>query len=119
MSDLEPKIRAYYNLQPTDYPVSQSIVLSQGIGPNGVCEQTLSMVLQKELASTAPSLRLEFYGVRKLVLQQPEWSLISIGHIEIAIPTGLRNVESNILVRDPEQEQIIRFECRDFEAYLG
>ena len=44
---------------------------------------------------------------------------ISIGHIEIAISTGLRNVESNLLVRDPEQEQIIRFECRDFEAYLG
>jgi hypothetical protein len=115
VSELKTKIRDYYALQPKDYHVVQSIKLSQNFGRTGVCEQTLSLVLQKEVVSVA-RLCLEFYDVRKLLLQQPEWSLISIGLLDISMPAGSQ--ENSLLVRDLDQERIISFECQDFRAHV-
>src|SRR5215467_5538310 len=112
MSELKTKIRDYCALRPKDYHVVQSITLSQNFGPTGVYEQTVSLVLQKEVVSVA-RLCLEFYGVRKLLLQQPEWSLISIGLLDISMQTGLQDFENNLLVCDLDHEAIISFECRD------
>src|SRR5262249_32105858 len=105
----------YYDLRPKDYHVVQSITLSQKFGPSGIFEQTLSLILQKKVVSEA-RLCLEFYGVRKLLLQQPEWSLISIGLLDISMQTGLQDFENNLLVRDLDHDAIISFECRDFDA---
>lgn len=119
MSELESKVREYYQLRPTDYSVVRHITLSQGAGPGGVFEQRLSLVLQRQPGSTVANLYLEFYGVQKLVLQQPMRSLLSIGHIEIRVGRGASNDSSNFIVLDPEQEEVLRFECRDFEAHIG
>jgi hypothetical protein len=119
VSALQDSIREYYELRPTEYSVVRTMTISQGIGPTGICEQTLSLVLQKELGSPGKSLFIEFHGVRNLLLRQPEWSLISMGHIEISAPSELQKYSSTLLVRDSDQEQIIRFECRDFEAHVG
>jgi hypothetical protein len=117
VSELKIKIRDYYDLRPKDYHVMQSITLSQSLGSTGVCEQTLSLVLKKEAVSAA-RLHLEFYGVRNLLLQQPEWSLITMGLLDISMPTGLQDFENGLLVRDLDQERIISFECRDFHAHV-
>ena len=119
VSELESKVREYYKLRPTDYSVVRQITLSQGAGPGGVFEQRLSVVLQRRPGSAVANLYLEFYGVQKLMLQQPMRSLLSIGHIEIRVGGAASNGSNNFIVIDPEQEQVIRFECRDFEAHIG
>jgi hypothetical protein len=117
VSEFDEKIREYYALRPTDYYVVRSISLNQSISSSGEYEQSLSIVLQKELANSKNCLYLEFYAVRKLVLQQTDWSRFSIGHIEILAPTEVPAGGNNFMVRDPEQERTIMFECRDFDVY--
>ena len=77
------------------------------------------MVLRKDLGDTGDCLHVEFYGVRQLNLHQPDWSLITIGHLEILDGKELPSIESSYLVRDPEQERIVWFECRDFNAFIA
>jgi hypothetical protein len=111
------KIDNYYScLRPTQYSVVVCLTLTQEIGDEGICEQNMSLIMQKEFGEAGACLQLKFFGVRNLVLQQPPWSLVSIGHIEILLGSECPNIESNYLVRDPEQERIIWFECRDFDA---
>jgi hypothetical protein len=118
MSELDRKIRDYYNLRPTEFHVLSLLTLSNQIGPGGAYEQVLSLVLQKNLAMLAGSLHLEFQGVRKLVLRQPDWSVISIGFIDISVERDVAGTVGNLFVRDTDQEQVIRFECRDFDAQI-
>jgi hypothetical protein len=88
------------------------------MGPDGAYEQVLSLVLQKDLAILAGSLHLEFQGVRKLVLQQPDWSVISVGFLDISIGRDVAGIVGNLFVRDTDQERVVRFECRDFDAQV-
>src|SRR5262245_9895204 len=115
---LESKIDDYYRLSPVDYTVVRAIVFSQGIATTGVCEQNLGLVLGKSMEYVGDSLHIDFYGVRKLIIRQPEWSLVSIGHVQIALGVELPNVEGNFLVRDSSQDEILRLECRDFDAEI-
>lgn len=119
MSDLEVKIGEYRSLHPTDYHVLSSLTLSNQIGPDGACEQVLSLLLQKEPDSSAGSLHLEFQGVRKLVFQQPKWSLISIGFLEVSLGREVTGVFGNLYVADKGHEEVVRFECRDFDAHIS
>ena len=118
MNTFKTKICNYYELKPTHFPVVGSLSFLQAIGNAGACEQILSLIMQKEFGNSDVQLHITFYGVRNLVFQQPPWSLISIGHMEILLGSELPKIESNYLVRDPEQERIIWFECRDFEAFI-
>ncbi len=119
MNETNLLIGEYYRLQPTQFTKLQSLMITQGIRRNGICEQSLSLVLSKELDSDGPKLYLSFRGVRNLTFQQPEWSEISIGHLEILAGSEIPNLSSRYLVRDPEQERIVWFECSDFDAILG
>jgi hypothetical protein len=119
MSDLQVRVRDYYALRPADYHVLSLMTLSQQLGPEGVCEQVLRLVLQKDFASAEASLHLEFLGVRKLAFEQPEWSLISVGHIEISLGREVVGSIGNFFVRDTDQERVLRFECRDFSAHVA
>lgn len=118
MSTSAEKIRAYYDLRPTNYPVVHSIRLFQEIGSAGACEQALSIVLQKEFGSVEKCLCLDFLGVRELSLHQPQWSLISIAHLEITLAAKPIASGGTLLVSDADQDQIIRFLCRDFAAQI-
>lgn len=118
MNDNDALIREYYRLKPTQFTILRSIAMTQGVGARGICEQSLSVVLSKELGDRTPSLRLTFHGVRNLVFEQPDWSQISIGHLEIMAGRDGQNVHGNYLVRDPDQERIVQFECDDFDAIL-
>ncbi len=119
MSDYESKIRDYYSLRPTQYSTLQSLTLSQGTGPSGVCEQSVSLVLSKGGNDEDECLHIDFFGVRHLIIQQPDWSLITIGHVEVLAGSKVPKVTGNYLVRDPEQERILWFECMDFNAVIG
>jgi hypothetical protein len=119
MSDLPPKVREYYALNPTAYFIVRLVSLSQGISPARVNEQSLYVVLGRELGGSSPCLHIEFQGVRKLVLQQPEWSQISLGHLEITQITADPAVTEKYAVRDAGQDSLISFECRDFDAVIS
>jgi hypothetical protein len=119
MIDSDPLIDEYYRLQPTQFTVLQSLAITQGITGNGICEQSLSLVLSTELNDACSRLYLSFRGVRNFEFRQPEWSQISIGHLEILRGSEVPNVSSQYLVRDPEQEKILWFECKDFDARVG
>ena len=112
-------VEEYYRLQPTSYTTLRSLQLTQTSGPAGVCEQRLSIVLSKDINPEDTCLHTEFHGVRNLQLNQPDWSLISIGHLEIVVGRDIPDINSNYLVRDPEQERILWFECREFTAFVG
>ncbi len=116
MMDCESHIHKYYSMQPTRFSVVHSLSLLQGKGPNGDWEQRIILILCKSSSDQSERLNLEFDGVRKLRIQQPDWSEISIGHLEIRPAKEMGNVVGNYLVRDPEQECIIWFACRDFSA---
>ena len=118
MNEIASTITAYYALKPAQYSVLASLTLSQGLDDAGVCEQSLSLLMQQEFGRSGPCLHLEFHGVRNLMLQQPELSLMSIGHIQISAGSEGPNIQSKYLVRDPEQERVIWFECRDFVSYV-
>lgn len=77
--------------------------------------QYLSVVLSKRFSGE--KLSLTFAGVRKLEIKQPLLSEI-VFWIEILNGDELPNIESNYLVRDPEQERVLFFECVDFEVEL-
>lgn len=119
MSESDPLISDYYQLGPTQFTKLQSLAVTQGISKRGVCEQSLSMVLSKELEDDSLKLYLSFRGVRNLEVRQPSWSEISIGHLEILSGSGVANISGRYLVRDPEQERIIWFECDNFDAYVA
>lgn len=119
MSESDPLISEYYRLGPTQFTKLQSLALTQGISISGVCEQSLSMVLSKDLQEGSLKLYLEFRGVMNLEFQQPQWSEISIGHLEIISGSDIANIYGRYLVRDPDQERIIWFECNDFDAYVA
>ena len=119
MNDRDRRISEYYRLSPTLFTVLQSMMIVQGIGSDGVCKQSLSIVLSQQPGNGTPSLHLTFRGVRQFTFQQPEWSQMSIGHLEICAGTTIPGVNESYLVRDPDQECIVSFECDDFEAVLA
>lgn len=119
--NLEEKINEYYALEPTKYSVLESIKLmySENI------DEQVSLGLLAILAPTGKSerkhrLRLEFFGVRSLVFAQPSWSQISIPHLELLNGETITGIENRgtYYVRDPSQDQILRFWCNDFVAKI-
>lgn len=111
------KIDRYYALSPTQYSVVESFLLGQGFNSENEMKQTISIVMKKTLDSPSKeALRLNFYGVRNLKLNQPDWSLISIPHVEIMLGRDVPGCTEQFYVRDPSQEQVIRFSCDDFQA---
>ena len=121
MSSLkEKKVEDYYALSPTEYRVLESFILKQNAGSNGVMKQTLSLGLQRSSdPPTAEILRLEFHGVTHLRLLQPDLSLISISHIEISPGEDVPRCTRGYYVRDPSQQEVIRFCCEDFSATVA
>jgi len=116
MNSEEKKIASYYSLSPTKYGTLRRLTLSQAGGPDCVFEQHVSVVLACDTDSGGNCLRIDFTGVRNLVIRQPDWSLIVIAHIEILVGRDIPNVFSKFLVRDPDQERVLWFECADFHA---
>jgi len=119
MKEVDSLISEYYRLNPTQYFVLRSLSITQGISSNGMCEQSLSVILGKASGDEGPKLYLSFRGVRKFEFQQPEWSEISIGHVEIISGSDVSNVTGRYLVRDASQERVIFFECNDFDSHVG
>lgn len=115
---VDSKISEYYALRPTAYTSLESLTIRQGFGPSGVLEQYLSIALCKDGGDSDTRLLLEFAGVRRLEIRQPELSQITLPHVEILPGYSLPHINSEYLVRDPEQERILWFECRDFEARI-
>ncbi|NJA04224.1 hypothetical protein HC024_00490 [Methylococcaceae bacterium WWC4] len=110
-------IDRYYELSPTQYSVVESLSLKQEFDSDNVMRQTLSVVMKKTLDyPSKDALRLDFFGVRNLKLNQPDWSLISIPHIEILLGGDVPRCTEKYYVHDPSQEQVIRFSCEDFHA---
>jgi hypothetical protein len=118
MNEPDALISEYYRLSPTHFVVLRSLSITQGISSHGICEQSLSVIFAKATDVEDAKLYLSFRGVRNLVFQQPEWSQISIGHLEILSGNEVANVCGRYLVRDAEQEQIIWFECNDFDFHV-
>lgn len=115
---VDDKISEYYALKPTEYTLLESLTIRQGFGATGIMQQSLSIVLCKDSGDSNTKLSLDFIGVRRLEIKQPELSQITLSHVEILPGYSLPQVESEYLVRDPEQERILRFECGDFEARM-
>jgi hypothetical protein len=119
MTTHDSLINDYYSLNPKQFFVLRSLSMKQELSRGGVCEQSLSVVLATATKDDGPSLHLSFRGVRNLKFQQPEWSEISIGHIEIRSAADTPNASGRYLVRDADQDSIIKFECNDFDSYVG
>jgi len=119
MSDLPQMIHEYYALNPTAYFVVRLVSLSQNASPAQANEPSLYVVLGRELEGSSPCLHIEFQGVRKLVLRQPEWSQISVGHLEITQTTADSAGMGKYAVRDAGADGLISFECCDFDAVIS
>lgn len=115
MTDAQLQLEQYYSCNPADYTILESLTLSQRLDRSGVMKQFLSVVLMR--SSNKMTLSLTFIGVSKLEFKQPTLSQISFW-IEILEGADLPMVESNFLVRDPEQERVVFFECDDFEIVV-
>lgn len=111
------KIDRYYELSPTQYSVVETLLLKQGFDSDNVMKQSLSIVMKKPLDHPSKEVMyLDFFGIRNLELNQPDWSLISIPHIEIVLGIDVPNCAEQYYVRDPSQERVIRFSCEDFRV---
>lgn len=115
MTEAQLQLERYYSCKPADFTVLDSLTLSQGLDSSGVMKQFLSVALLRSSDNT--TLSLTFIGVSKLEIKQPALSQISFW-IEILDGADLPMVESNFLVRDPEQERVVFFECDDFEIVI-
>lgn len=98
---VDKKIADYYSLKPTAYPLLESLTLWQDIGPSGVFEQFLSIALSKDGGHSGTRLLLEFAGVRRLEIRQPELSQITLSYVEILPGRNLPDIHSEYLVFDP------------------
>ena len=79
-------------------------------------EYSLSMVVVEDPLVNSPSLVIEFVGVRKLVLKQPELSVISAGSVEISELEVSPYMPRTYLVRDTSEDEFLQFECRGFSV---
>lgn len=116
MSKATDQIYAFAALGPREFPVLKTITVSQGDGAGGVYEQRLTLVLMKDVDDDRESLFVEFRGVRNLKITQPHFSVINI-HLQILEGSAFPDVHSTFFVSDAEQESVVCFECKDFEAY--
>jgi hypothetical protein len=119
MTTSQDKIANFAALNPKKYPVIGSLQLTQGIGPSGECEQTVLVLLQKELDDVTNVLRMEFYGVRALTFAQTEWSLLEVDFLEVIEATDVPDGTGKYRVQDASHERVLQFECRDFTARLA
>lgn len=119
MNIFESKIQAYYDLRPVQFSVLHSLAIYQGMGPDRVFEQRVCIVLDRLNDEKCEQLYLDFDGVRNLRFQQPDWSEISLNHIEIITVADDSNMKNSFRVRDTSQDSIISFDCRQFEANVG
>jgi hypothetical protein len=117
MNHADSKISEYYGLNPASYSFLQSLALTQGISSSGVCEQSLSLILTRDIHASERRLRMTFRGTRNFRFQQPEWSMVSISHLEI-VRNPTPGIGSVYMVRDNDQECALWFECNDYEATI-
>jgi hypothetical protein len=115
----QDKLAYYYSIKPTQFSALKQLTFSQSLGANGGMEQSLSIILARDHDDLEQCLYLDFYGVKRLELKQPETSHIVLSAIEIMLGCDVPNVYENYVVRDPEQSRILWFECRDFQAVVG
>ena len=115
---VDEKIARYWAMKPIVYGVLKSLTLSQYLDSNGWVKQQVTVVLAKDLENHEELLHLTFYEVRNCQIQQPWTTNIVLCPVEILPGYSLPQIESEYLVRDPEQERILWFECGDFEARM-
>jgi hypothetical protein len=101
-------ITDYYALRPGDYGPIASLEFFQVATDSGGVEQGVRLTLAKAPDLAGPQLRLLFHGVTKLEFRQPEWSLASLGLMEI------HERDTGFIVT--EEEGQLRLACRSFEA---
>lgn len=70
------------------------------------------------MKSNTDRLHLEFVRVEKCVFRQSDWSQVVVGYIQILSKDEVPGLENNFLVQDPEQDEVIRFECFAFFAAI-
>ncbi len=112
MTEIQNQLDRYYSCKPAGFNVLETLALNQGFDSTGTMTQFLAVVLSRK--SGKGKLSLTFTGVRKLEVKQPLLSEITFW-IEILDGHDLPMVENRYLVRDPEQERVLCFECAEFE----
>lgn len=105
-------------LSPRQFSVLRSLTVSQSFGASDVYEQQLALVLAQDVNDETECLYLEFDGARNLKLCQSDLSVIDM-HLQIHDGSAVSDVHSKFFVSDGEMEEVIRFECRTFEAYIA
>ena len=112
------KLVEFFTLNPRQFSVLKAITISQGNSVTGVYEQHVSLVLVKATDDDSESLCLEFHGVQKLQISQPDASVVTI-HLNILDGSTVPDRDCVFFVRDAELDRVICFECRDFEAFTA
>ncbi|QDT80802.1 hypothetical protein Mal35_42770 [Gimesia maris] len=119
MNELNDRnLEIYHSLNPKQFSYLKSLHFynQKWLGES---EQCLSLVMSQSSYLKGKELYLEFHGVKNLVFSQPSLSLVSIQFLEIRKHSDESVFSEQYLVLDPEQEQVILFECRDFIAAVN
>ena len=117
MIPVDPLIEGYLALSPRSYPLVSDIQLRLERPEDAPPRARLRIVLVPREQSSH-GLTLQFEGVQRLRLAQPDWSEFSIAHLSITsmIDRGMEGV--GYQVRD-EEEDSIEFLCHTFQYDIG
>jgi hypothetical protein len=117
MSVEDQAVKNYYSLSPTQFNVLVKFALEQQTPP-GVSPPELSLKIELRPDNDADNRRLSlsFFGVRKLELIQPSWSLFKISHLAI-ISTREEQLE-DLNYNVTSDDDSISFLCKKFDVSL-
>jgi hypothetical protein len=118
LTDISERVSDFVALNPLAFSVLKTLAITQGDSSGGVYEQRVSVVLAKDVDDDSELLHVEFYGVRNFVFAQPDFSVVSV-HLDILDGSTVPGRGCVFFVRDIEQEEMVCFECREFEAYTA
>ena len=121
----DPKITEYYRCEPRWFPIARSfriVEIVEIVESDRQAAPAIRIDLHIELGpidrTDTATLRLTFFDVRQLKLQQPQLSHWPVGPLFI---TSIRDRQwegANYGVSDSENESL-SFICRDFEVMLS
>lgn len=101
-------VEEYYSLKPADYGPVSRLVFRQ-VQPEGATpEQILEVELFLRPNLSGRKMKLVFFGVNSLIFLQPEWSLVSLGLLDIRQVAGGFGVS--------EEEGLVKLTCKSFVA---
>jgi len=103
-------VSEYYALGPADYGPIVSFEFQQIIGDDGLVKRRAVLLLSRRPDLSLERLRLTFHDVINVVFRPEDWSLTSLGLVEI------QEREMGLIVTE-EQGQL-KLTCRAFEASI-